>query len=245
MARRTFICSKCNAPLLPGQSSWCSLCNKEYKKEWEKKNRHKYKTPENREKRNSRRRFLIANDPEYRARKNASKRAWLSKQDPERWKPLIKRNLDKYRSKKENRDKMAAYGSSEANLIRRRKRFQVKYKNPRWKIIHNQRTRVSTLLSRRKGGSKPYNGLELIGCSIDHLMAHISSQFKSGMTWDNHGKEWHLDHIHPLSKFDVLDMNQAKLAWNWQNLRPLWKKENLEKSAKITVPQMFLPLTIG
>ena len=38
---------------------------------------------------------------------------------------------------------------------------------------------------------------EFIGCTWNQAHQHIEKQFKSGMTWDNHGKVWHVDHIIP------------------------------------------------
>ncbi len=50
------------------------------------------------------------------------------------------------------------------------------------------------------------------------------------MTWDNHGLYgWHIDHVVPLSSFDLTDHKQVKKACHWFNLQPLWAKENLSK----------------
>lgn len=43
-----------------------------------------------------------------------------------------------------------------------------------------------------------------IGCSGEELKAHLESQFKPGMTWDNYGfgsGKWVIDHIRPISNF--------------------------------------------
>ena len=80
-------------------------------------------------------------------------------------------------------------------------------------------------LKRKERHSSP---VLCLGCSIDHLKKHLSSLFKEGMTFENHG-EWHLDHILPLSSFNLTDKDQYKKACHYTNLQPLWAFDNLSK----------------
>ena len=73
--------------------------------------------------------------------------------------------------------------------------------------------------------------MKLIGCDIPHLIKHLESNFKDGMTWDNYGK-WHVDHIQPCISFDLEDINQQKKCFHYTNLQPLWAKENWLKGDK-------------
>jgi hypothetical protein len=75
---------------------------------------------------------------------------------------------------------------------------------------------------------------EMLGCSIETMKSHLEKQFKRGMTWDNHGTHWHVDHIVPLSQFDFTNPIQAALATHYTNLQPMWAKENFSKSDRIT-----------
>lgn len=67
-----------------------------------------------------------------------------------------------------------------------------------------------------------------LGFSSNELRKHLEAQFAGGMSWDNYGKRWHIDHIVPLSSFGPNDMR----AWCLSNLRPLEAKENIRKSNK-------------
>ena len=70
--------------------------------------------------------------------------------------------------------------------------------------------------------------------SKSKLKTHLESQFKPGMTWDNHGRSgWHIDHIKPLSAFNLADREEFLIAVNFSNLQPLWAIENLKKHKKV------------
>ena len=51
------------------------------------------------------------------------------------------------------------------------------------------------------------------------------------MNWENYGK-WHIDHIKPISKFDMTDQEEQKKCFHWSNLQPLWAEENISKGDK-------------
>ena len=54
------------------------------------------------------------------------------------------------------------------------------------------------------------------------------------MTWNNYGyKGWHIDHIIPLSAFDLADREQFLKACHFTNLQPLRAEENFSKNNKI------------
>lgn len=73
--------------------------------------------------------------------------------------------------------------------------------------------------------------IDAIGCSVDELKRHLEQQFVSGMSWENKGRfGWHVDHIIPLSMFDLTNDYQFKIANHYTNLRPLWWRDNLKKS---------------
>ena len=93
--------------------------------------------------------------------------------------------------------------------------------------------RLRSNLSRRlrhalKNNSKKSSVLKYLGCSIDNFKKYIENKFEYGMSWKNYG-EWQLDHIVPLSKFDLTDEQQLMIALHYSNHQPLWNKENIVK----------------
>lgn len=116
-------------------------------------------------------------------------------------------------------------------IIKRR----YKYSNPDIMLRENLRARLVIAL-KYQSVKKRDRTMKLIGCSLDYFKKHISKKFKEGMTWENWGiKTWHIDHIIPLSKFNLSDSKQQKVAFNYTNMQPLWAKENLSKGNKIYV----------
>jgi hypothetical protein len=76
-----------------------------------------------------------------------------------------------------------------------------------------------------KGGS----AVSDLGCNISFLKTYLESKFVEGMEWSNHGK-WHIDHIVPLSSFDLTQKEQILVACHYTNLQPLWAVDNIKKS---------------
>jgi hypothetical protein len=70
-----------------------------------------------------------------------------------------------------------------------------------------------------------------LGCDLQWLVAWLEVQFQPGMTWDNYGPIWHVDHIRPCASFNLTDPDQQQLCFHWTNLQPLFAEENLRKSA--------------
>jgi len=71
----------------------------------------------------------------------------------------------------------------------------------------------------------------LIGCPITELKKRIEKQFELGMTWENYGTFWEVDHVRPLSSFDLSKQSEQRKAFHFSNLRPLPKHQNRSKHA--------------
>jgi hypothetical protein len=103
--------------------------------------------------------------------------------------------------------------------------------SPKLRMKAAIRSRVMMSMIRRNT-IKTSRTFELIGCTGAELAAHIEKQFKRGMSWENYGSKWHVDHITPLSYFDMSNPDDQRRAWNWQNLRPLWALQNITEGNK-------------
>lgn len=106
-------------------------------------------------------------------------------------------------------------------------------KTPRGMINNRMSVSIRRMISESKASRR---WEDIAGYSLNELMIHLERQFHDGMTWEN-ANEWHVDHIIPLSSFsfDSYECDEFKSAWAITNLRPLWAKDNLEKSDKIEV----------
>ena len=73
--------------------------------------------------------------------------------------------------------------------------------------------------------------IKKLKCTRNALKRHFESKFRDGMTWENHGKVWQVDHIIPLSSARTLeevdDLNVLS------NLQPLLIKENVKKRSNL------------
>lgn len=126
----------------------------------------------------------------------------------------------KQRNTKNRRDSLARY-------IRERR-----HNDPQYKVAHNLRKRLSMSLKSKKT-YKSNKTLVYIGCSKEQLKIHIEGLFNNGMSWDNYGK-WHIDHIKPISLFDLSKEEEIYKAMHYTNLQPLWAIDNIKKNNSYT-----------
>jgi hypothetical protein len=108
----------------------------------------------------------------------------------------------------------------------RKKKYQ---EDPVFAISIKLRIRIKRAITNKLRSSTD----SLIGCSIEELKIYLESKFQPGMTWNNYSLYgWHIDHVIPLSSFDLTDPQELKKACHYTNLQPLWAKDNLSKSNK-------------
>jgi hypothetical protein len=107
--------------------------------------------------------------------------------------------------------------------------------NPQYKLKQILRGRYLDALKRHTTGgkvNKHHSAIELIGCDIEFYKQYLEQQFKSDMTWENHGVLWEIDHIKPCAAFDLTNIEQQKQCFNYINTQPLYKVDNRSKGDK-------------
>lgn len=163
-------------------------------------------------------------------------------------KTLIKKAMEYYFKNKEDRDKKhklwrlrnLEYDKQRSReyYYKNRKKMvtlSVQYCKKQKKIDAEYRlrtiliTRFCNVITKHKSSKWE----KYLGCNIKFAREHLESLFKPGMTWLNHGK-WHIDHIRPVSSFNLKNEEHIYECFNYKNLQPLWARENLSKGAQYT-----------
>jgi len=85
--------------------------------------------------------------------------------------------------------------------------------------------------------NKELHTIEYLGLT-NHDYSKWLFNYNEKYTLENRGKEWHIDHVIPLSKFNLQDKAEQLIAFNWRNTMPLSVKENLSKNCKIIKTQI-------
>ncbi len=133
------------------------------------------------------------------------------------------RALDKQKWAEQNREKVRIqkqkYKTTHQEEIKQANRA-----NPQLKFQKKSRANVRSLLIGNK---------EKFGITPGQFKSWIEYQFTDQMCFGNYGDYWNLDHVMPLSKFDLTDPQQFIIANNWTNIRPVITKDNEIKSCKV------------
>lgn len=164
--------------------------------------------------------------------------------DPER----AKRKAAEYRAS--NRDKIRAYmikwyadniekGRAYGRkhgvgpVAKERERLR-RLNDPAYRLLKNCRIRIWESL-RKCSAKKLHRTHELLGCTPQLFRDYIEKQctFENGFTWQNYGTRWEVDHIIPVAKFHLLDLDQRKRCFHYSNCQPLGKIDNIKKGDKL------------
>ncbi len=158
--------------------------------------------------------YYLAN----RERKKLNYKKWISCHKDR----TLKYNTD-YRNK--NLEKIRSYYREYRN-----RRYKT---DPQFKLSTLLRSRINQIMR----GQKRRSAIIDLGCSLAELRFFLEGKFVDGMTWENYGK-WHVDHIVPLSYFDLQNEEQFKQSCHYTNLQPLWAKDNLSKGNRINFKEL-------
>lgn len=84
------------------------------------------------------------------------------------------------------------------------------------------------------GGRKSASWEAVVGYSLADLQGHLESLFAPGMSWENYGTVWHIDHRRPVASF-VIESETCdgfRRCWALDNLQPLFALDNMRKGAR-------------
>lgn len=88
----------------------------------------------------------------------------------------------------------------------------------------------------RRQFSSSANGKEistLLGIDKQGFINHVSRFLLEGMIVENFGKVWSLDHIVPVELFDLSNLDEKRLCYNYLNIMPMFNNDNRMKGASI------------
>ena len=148
-----------------------------------------------------------------------------------------KEALRKDKKREEIREKARLYYAQNSRIINARagERTRQRVKDdPVFAITRRMRRRIRHIIVLVANGNKPISAMEMVGCKWDELKQHLERQFTKGMNWESLlAGEIEIDHIIPLAEAktiaDVVALN------HFTNLRPMWSKENRQKSSRRTL----------
>lgn len=146
-------------------------------------------------------------------------------------------SIDKFPKNKTSKDGHSQYCKICTSTIN--KEGKVKYKsrinrysnykyhnNLEHHITHSLRNRMRLAIRNNQKFGKT---LDFLGCSVEELKSHLECGFHSGMSWDNYGQYWQIDHIKPCALFDMSQEAEQKRCFNYTNLQPMLSKDNARK----------------
>lgn len=102
---------------------------------------------------------------------------------------------------------------------------------------------LSKAMRRSLHGAKAGRAWEsLVSYTVNELKHHLETLFQEGMSWENYGTVWEIDHKIPVAvfKYDKPEDIDFRICWSLKNLQPLGKRENRSKGARLDNP--FQPL---
>lgn len=240
----TRICNKCkNTKILEcfdnqkngkfGKASICKECRREEKKTYRNSNKEKIKKSNKKYAASTAERRKIYQKELYEKNKEILKikREALKQQKKEYAREYRKINKEKKRRSalkyyQKNKQKILKKGNERT---RQREKKDLKFKIDRriGNLIYQDVKRFGLKKNRR-------SWKDIVGYSVEELVEHLKSKFKEGMTMENYGSYWHIDHIKPRSLFTYTSMEdeQFKECWALSNLQPLEALENIRKGNK-------------
>jgi hypothetical protein len=120
------------------------------------------------------------------------------------------------------------------------KQYYVKYQknlrknNPNQKIKEGFYSLINYHLN--KISTSKTDKLKYLMINIEDYKKYLEDKFEPGMNWENKGDVWEIDHIIPLSSFNLTVEENLYKAFSYNNTQPLFKTTKIaEKHGSISI----------
>ena len=100
--------------------------------------------------------------------------------------------------------------------------------SPQRYLVNVQRKSIYRLFNKSETLQKTTHSIEYLGCSIEYFLEYIKSKMTVEMTFQN----IHIDHIKPVSLFDLNNEEEFLKCCHYTNIQPLLALDNMNKSNK-------------
>ena len=106
-----------------------------------------------------------------------------------------------------------------------------------YKIAVNCRNKIKKMIKTNS------SSLSLLGCDSIMFKKWLEFNFNPGMTFDNYGFYWHIDHVIPCYHFNLENELHKNACFNWSNVQPLEATKNLSKKNKLNTTEALTNLS--
>jgi len=122
------------------------------------------------------------------------------------------------------------YGKNPKLKQKRKERHKNKYTNDeQYKLAVLVRGAIYKTL-KENDIKKLDKSIKYIDVPLKDYNHYLESKFLPPFEWSNLGKTWEIDHIKPLSKFNLTDPEQQKLAFHYTNTQPIFTTTKIAES---------------
>jgi hypothetical protein len=194
-----------NKHTIDGLESVCKICRSEYDKQYRALNKEKVYA-KCREWNNLNKSKLVE-----------TTQTWIEN-NKDRHKEIKNNSFKKYMSNPENKNKRREYDREYTK--------QKRQTNTEYQIKDSIGSMVYYHLKERKSE----HTIEYLGCPINEYVVYLENMFLPEMDWSNYGVIWEIDHIIPISSFDLNQEKYIYEAFNYQNTQPLFKTTQIAES---------------
>lgn len=218
--------------------SQCKVCDKERNKQYKEDHKEQinkyceiHREEKNKKRRGNRkeesRRYRETYPEKIKKRKKEYNETHVEeiKEYKKQWCEKNKKNIILYKKEygKIHRQKTAA------------REKQRRAEDTQFRLEGNLRSRLNGAI---KDNFKSGSAVADLMMSVSDFKIYLEEKFYSNpdtgeaMTWTNYGRYpgWQIDHIVPLSSFDLTKREELLKACHYSNLRPLWAKRNLSEN---------------